>query len=1089
MEHVLPGQAPLRDFVHHNTLHGFQHLPFPAALKVAHDITGSSGYWPVEKFREQFQRGRITADDLQAVLEEDASLDSRAPVFTHAGGEVTRGDIYRIAMSYPIKPISPSQFVWQVEENHALETHGELWAACMQALQLDHYLLHSEELFNFSPERAARVFATQLDEPANIHQQVKHDSHTQLLELTHKVGKELTLRGLLLALTGEDILHDIRPLLLRQTSSWLDQGMAAWHGGAVAPGFFDAWRATSETDLTPVLEGLPDWVEHLNSLPTDPQQTIIAELQRIGIPTEHRDAYLERLALELPGWSGMFLWRHLHPGYVGEAAPKADMLDYLAVRLSMEHLFARRLCRKIWLMEANLGDIRGRFRRHPEEFLVRYYTFNRRLPEYLLTPAQQLIRHSRPRVYEDQHWEELAHQIWTWNQVFTPHPNPSPSRGEGLRESFLAPPLPLRERGLGGEGYVYDHGWRLFLLAQHLGMDATTVCSLERGQLDTLFTCLAALDEEHAGFLWLQAYERHYREQVFNAIASNHGRGAWRKRDQRPEAQLVFCMDDREEGIRRHLEELNPQVETLGAAAFFNLPMNWQGLDDKTVTKLCPVPVTPEHLVREVPADEAATLRHEHERRVTWRKRFFAGLNHVTRHNLVLGTVSQMALAPLSLGIMLGKSYMPLGFGQWVSKLRQKTDLPIPTKLEFIALQPDAERSSQHNQMGFTDQEQADKVGGFLRMIGLTDGFAPLVVIMGHGSTSQNNPHAAAYECGACSGRHSGPNARVFASMANRPAVRALLAQQGLPIPADTWFVGAEHDTCDEQIPWFDTDKVPTGLRGRLHNLQAELAEAARHSAHERCRKLASAPRNPSLAKAAAHIAGRAFDYSQPRPELGHATNACALIGRRAVTRSSFLDRRCFLISYDCTRDPDGSILENILLNAGPVGAGISLEYYFSTVNNERYGAGTKVTHNLTGLFGVMEGVFSDLRTGLPAQMIEIHEPMRLLVIVEAKIATVGAIYARQPPLQELIGGGWIVVAVKDPDSAAIDLFVPEKGFMRWEGERKELALVARSVDWYAGDYGHLEPALVTANAVTPHPLTPSPSRGEGGQEEGQSLV
>ena len=91
--------------------------------------------------------------------------------------------------------------------------------------------------------------------------------------------------------------------------------------------------------------------------------------------------------------------------------------------------------------------------------------------------------------------------------------------------------------------------------------------------------------------------------------------------------------------------------------------------------------------------------------------------------------------------------------------------------------------------------------------------------------------------------------------------------------------------------------------------------------------------------------------------------------------------------------------------------------------------------------------------------------------MVEAKTALVGGIYARQPPLQELIGGGWLLLAVKDPDSASIDWFVPGMGFVRWEGELHELPLLDRSAQWYLGDYGHLSPALVTANAVSPHPL------------------
>ncbi len=186
------------------------------------------------------------------------------------------------------------------------------------------------------------------------------------------------------------------------------------------------------------------------------------------------------------------------------------------------------------------------------------------------------------------------------------------------------------------------------------------------------------------------------------------------------------------------------------------------------------------------------------------------------------------------------------------------------------------------------------------------------------------------------------------------------------------------------------------------------------------------------------------------------------MIGRRALTRGAFFDRRVFLISYDPTTDPDGSVLERLLLANGPVGAGINLEYYFSTVDNEGYGCGSKVTHNITGMFGVMQGTSSDLRTGLPRQMVEIHEAMRLQVIVESTIDQVTAIYLRQPPLQELVGNGWLLLSVIDRDSGAIHTFDPEHGFSEWGGgEQIQVAKTTGSQAWYQGFSGPLPPALI----------------------------
>ncbi len=167
------------------------------------------------------------------------------------------------------------------------------------------------------------------------------------------------------------------------------------------------------------------------------------------------------------------------------------------------------------------------------------------------------------------------------------------------------------------------------------------------------------------------------------------------------------------------------------------------------------------------------------------------------------------------------------------------------------------------------------------------------------------------------------------------------------------------------------------------------------------------------------------MDLSQVRPEWGHATNACAVVGRRSITQGVFLDRRAFVISYDPTQDPDGKILERILMAVGPVGAGINLEYYFSTVDNPTWGSDTKVPHNVCGMIGVMEGAMSDLRTGLPKQMVEVHEAMRLQLIVESRTAVLGEIYGRQPAIQELLGNAWVHLIAMDPDTSEFHLFVP----------------------------------------------------------------
>jgi uncharacterized protein YbcC (UPF0753/DUF2309 family) len=386
----------------------------------------------------------------------------------------------------------------------------------------------------------------------------------------------------------------------------------------------------------------------------------------------------------------------------------------------------------------------------------------------------------------------------------------------------------------------------------------------------------------------------------------------------------------------------------------------------------------------------------------------------------------------------------------------------VETRLDLE--RPGDERTANDRWLGFSLDEMTEIVRGVLEDMGMRR-FAPIVLIVGHGSASLNNPHESAHDCGACGGGRGGPNARAFAQMANHPAVRAKLGALGIEIPAGTWFLGAYHDTCNDAIHYFDLASVPPALRRSLGELSDALDRARALDAHERCRRFESARLDLGPRDALHHVEARAEDLAQPRPEYGHATNAVAIIGRRSRTRGLYLDRRAFLVSYDASTDADGGFLARLLASVVPVGAGINLEYYFSFVDSVRYGCGTKLPHNIVGLVGVMDGYSSDLRTGLPWQMVEIHEPVRLLTVIEAKPEIVARAAAASPNVWRLVENEWLRVVALDPETATLSIF--EDGTFRpYVPEACELPVAESSVAWYEGRREHLPPARIRAGAT-----------------------
>lgn len=559
------------------------------------------------------------------------------------------------------------------------------------------------------------------------------------------------------------------------------------------------------------------------------------------------------------------------------------------------------------------------------------------------------------------------------------------------------------------------------------------------------------------------AYERWHERNILHGLASHRKYRGLARLEGRPRAQVFFCLDEREESMRRALEELDPEVETFSAAGYFGVAVDYQGIDDLQGAAFCPVVVKPRHTVLEQPKAEDAAL-HESRR---WRRRLLGLLmrnSFASSRSLVRGWLSTSALGLLSAVPLIGHLLAPRRYAMlrdWLNK----AFLPEPrTELRFMSNAAESQDAVEGLLMGFAAGEKAESVASVLGPAGLTRGFARLVLLLGHGSTSLNNPHESAHDCGACGGRRGGPNARLFAAMANRSEVRLLLRERGIDVPDDTWFIGGYHDTCSDDIVLFDLDTVPATHHGDLESIRKSLDQARADDAHERARRFESCPSGADPAEALRHVEERSEHLAQPRPEYGHCTNAVCIVGRRSLTRGLFLDRRAFLVSYDPHQDADDRSLSSLMAAVVPVCAGISLEYYFSFVDNDRYGSGTKLPHNVTGLVGVMDGHASDLRTGLPWQMVSIHEPVRILFVVETTPERLDRVIERNPSLKQLAANRWIRIATIHPDSGHVHVR-RDSGYEELQGPLERLPVALSSAEWYGGKIEHLPMAWIPTGA------------------------
>lgn len=489
-------------------------------------------------------------------------------------------------------------------------------------------------------------------------------------------------------------------------------------------------------------------------------------------------------------------------------------------------------------------------------------------------------------------------------------------------------------------------------------------------------------------WVWQRAYEIGYQKSLCRALNGTLD-GAL---NVDADIQAVFCIDVRSEVMRRHLENHNSRMRTLGFAGFFGLPISHQSHGPFSEVQRLPGLLAPAYRLVDTQGSsegDTALNRALDQREITRESVRKAKYSSLSTFTLVETTGLAWAWKLLKDSLHQKKTPKPGGAGSMDGKLVHHLDgdpLAIPEKVKLVA--------------------------GFLKGMSLTCNFAPLLVFVGHGTQTDNNPNHAGMACGACGGQSGGVNARLAASLFNELQVREGLAEEGIHVPSATFAVAAEHCTVTDEVTLFGREQVPDSHQALLADLEASFLIAGREARKERATPLKLNGLDDKELLAA--LRQRALDWSEVRPEWGLANNAAIIFAKRDLTRGKDLSGRVFLHDYDPEQDAQGQVLEALMSAPMMVANWINLQYFASVTAPGVYGAGNKLLHSVVGgNLGVIEGNGTDLRIGLPLQSVHDgtywrHEALRLTVLIDAPRERIEAIIERQPNVAQLVQNQWL---------------------------------------------------------------------------------
>ncbi len=1045
---VIAQYWPMRTFVHHNPLHSLEYLPFTATVRRGQQFLGGSGYLPGEVYRRYLKSGRILIRHIEeavAPLAHDQEVVLGPCRISHR--EVLRACLTH-ALSTPTD--EPLDRLMEREPN---EEQVEALAERLLSLT--------------SPTVQERMATT-----------VRED----LMAL----GRLVTLSSWCDRTLGTDIVEQINGELIKWCEAFLDEGHATWSMPGREQGFYAAWKTLAAREWTTC--GIAESSRKIDGLPEHPEDTVLDCLEALAIPAEFRQDYLALQLAALPGWAGFIKWRAEENSYAWQQAYPVGLVKFLAVRLWYVRELVQKICQEELGIEGTYQAVSAYMKQHPHAYFMRKERVAGRLPAAYAEQVDRLAQHKDSAIA----WERLAHR---YQIEFGPRRERAAQRVMARRLLALAQALeivptllmegapadlrqlldwmdafPESEHGPAWlkafEGGYQDHLFGMLLRAPVKPQPAAPDRqSPVRPHSQSVF-CIDVRSEpfrrhlESTGandtygfagffavFIRYRAWGKEHETEQFPVImrAKNEVREIPRSyldhyvSKHQSRAKLVHAGHTLLHDLKENVVTPYVMVESLGW--FYALPIvgktalpalykrltGW-------VRRLFVPPIATSLTVDKLAPSETEEMVVSEQRALIWkalRDRF--GLHGSRVDPEFVEALRRRALdedAPVEPFLSDAAEAVELSAEQLTAFL---DELRRHYRINRRAASRQKERITR---TGFTLDEQVITLETALRMMGLVRNFARLVLFCAHGSTTENNPFEAALDCGACGGNEGKPNARVLATMANRAPVRERLAKRGIEIPPDTHFLAGQVDTTTDEVQLFDLEDVPPTHRKDVARLSEDLREAAQLTSQERCSRFPDVGKILPFAAATAEVEGRSADWSQVRPEWGLSGNTAFLIGRRELSKGLNLAGRVFLHSYDYREDPTDRLLEVLLTAPQVVAQWINMEHYFSAVDNEIYGGGSKIYHNVVGRIGIMSGPWSDLRLGLAWQTVmngdmPYHEPMRLLTLVESPRSRIEKLIARHEVLQHFYHNEWVHLAALDPEDGTWYRYMPSRVWRR----------------------------------------------------------